>query len=58
MSPVNFLVRGGKQDESSFMENENFKGVHIDEVGGKIRNWKEYAQQHRKWQGVANIVST
>lgn len=30
------------------MGNENFKGVHIDEVGGKIRNRKKYAQQHRK----------
>lgn len=48
LSPVNFLVKGGEQDESSFMGNENFKGVHIDEVGGKIRNRKKYAQQHRK----------
>ena len=57
LSPVNFLVKGGEQDESSFMGNENLKGVHIDEVGGKIRNRKEYAQQHRKRQGVADIVS-
>ena len=35
LSPVNFLVKGGEQDESSFMGNENLKGVHIDEVGGK-----------------------
>lgn len=41
-------MKEGEQDESSFMRNENLKGVHIDAVGEKIRDWKKYAQQHRK----------
>ena len=54
---VNFLLKGGEQGENSFMGNENRKAVHIGGVGEEIRNRKINAQQHRKRQGVADIVS-
>lgn len=43
-----FLTKGGEQDESFVMGNENLKRVHVDGVGEEIRNRKIDAQQHRK----------
>lgn len=53
-----FLVKGGEQSENSIMGNENLKRFHIDGVIEEIRNRKIYDKQHRKRQGVADIVST
>jgi hypothetical protein len=53
-----FLEKGGEQDENSRMGNENLKRVHIDGVIEEIRNRKIYDKQHRKWKGVADIIST
>lgn len=52
-----FLEKGGEQDENSRLGNENLKGVHIDGAIEEIRNRKIYDKQHRKRQGVADIIS-
>ena len=54
---VNFLLKGGEQGEDSIVGKKNRKTVHLDGVGEEIRNRKIDAQQHRKQQGIADIVS-
>ena len=51
-------MKGDEQGENSIVGNTNRKRVHIDTVGDKIRNRKEYAQQYRKRKGFTDIVST
>lgn len=54
---VNFLLKEGEQGENSIMGKKNRKTVHFDGVGEEIRNREIDAQQHRKRQGVTDIVS-